>query len=57
LNKGKKVYENGYLYEGEWNNGSREGLGTLFGPDSKIIYQGEWKNDIYHGRGRLINED
>ena len=43
LKSGKKIFENGNIYEGEWLNGLREGLGTLFGSNSLIIYQGEWK--------------
>jgi hypothetical protein len=43
LTLGKKIYPNGYMYEGEWLEGVREGLGTLFNPLGLIIYQGEWR--------------
>lgn len=54
--KEKKVYPNGYVYEGDWVDGQRDGNGTLYNPLGVIIYQGEWKDDLFHGRGKLINE-
>ncbi|CAD8109401.1 unnamed protein product [Paramecium sonneborni] len=55
--RGRKVYENGFLYEGEMLDGLRSGNGTLRDSNLNIIYQGEWFNDHFEGRGRLINLD
>lgn len=46
------------LYEGEYDDWSYDGTGTLYylGTTQKK-YVGEWKNDEYHGKGTLYNED
>ena len=38
-------------YKGEWKNGERNGLGTLYNEHNEVIYKGEWKNDRKHGMG------
>ena len=40
------------IYNGEFKNNLREGLGTLtFGSGER--YQGGWKDDLMHGRGTV----
>ncbi|CAK92726.1 unnamed protein product (macronuclear) [Paramecium tetraurelia] len=55
--RGRKMYENGFTYEGEWEDGLRSGNGTLKDTNQKIIYQGEWLQDHFEGKGRFINQD
>jgi hypothetical protein len=40
----KQTYPSGVVFEGNFTEGSYDGLGTLHFPDGKII-RGEWKND------------
>jgi hypothetical protein len=47
---GKYVYENGYVYQGNFVDGKRSGLGTLNTPDGDK-YDGMWENDVFHGQG------
>lgn len=54
--RGKKHYENGISYEGDWVNGIREGNGTLKHYNN-IVYQGQWQNDQFNGRGKFVNQD
>ena len=42
----KKVF-----FVGHFQNGQRNGYGTLYNLESKIVYQGEWKNGRPHGIG------
>lgn len=39
---GKMFYDNGEIYEGQWQNDKRNGNGTLFNANGKVIYRGEW---------------
>ncbi|CAD8090597.1 unnamed protein product [Paramecium sonneborni] len=55
--RGRKVYENGFVYEGDWLNGMRHGNGTLKDFNLDIVYQGQWLNDQFSGRGRFVNSD
>lgn len=36
--RGSKMYENGFIYEGEWIDGLRSGNGTLKDVNKNIIY-------------------
>ena len=45
---GKQNYLSGRIYEGEWNENRRHGLGKLIEGDT-IIYDGEWEN------GNMVN--
>jgi len=47
---GKYVYDNGYVYEGNFINGKRDGLGILTSPEGDK-YDGMWKDDLIHGQG------
>ena len=44
--------EGGYIYEGEFNNNKKEGLGTIFWKDG-CIYKGEFKNNQMNGYGMI----
>lgn len=44
------LYSGGYLYEGEFVNYKREGLGRLISADGDC-YEGKWHNDQPHGEG------
>ncbi|CAD8188777.1 unnamed protein product [Paramecium pentaurelia] len=55
--RGRKMYENGFVYDGDWVDGMRHGNGTLKDFNQNIVYQGQWQNDQFSGRGRFINQD
>lgn len=40
------------LYQGQWENGRRHGMGTEY-RDGAPLYTGHWENDLYHGEGVL----
>ncbi|CAD8205532.1 unnamed protein product [Paramecium octaurelia] len=43
------------LYEGQTDErGRKQGIGTLFDKDGKIIYTGQWKDDVFWGKGKLM---
>jgi hypothetical protein len=42
------LLESGAIYEGEWKNGLRDGLGKQKWPDGSI-YEGEWQEDKSSG--------
>ena len=44
------------VYEGEFEEERRSGLGTLYYPSGKTKYVGEWKEDKPHGVGVLFYE-
>ena len=48
--KGKMIYTNGDIYEGEWKNGKRNGDGTMT-YQNKTSYVGRWANDQINGYG------
>ena len=54
--KGKFIYSDGGVYEGDWNEGKMHGYGVLYYGDRSIAYEGEWKEDKFEGRGILYNE-
>lgn len=42
------------MYDGEYNDDKKHGLGTYVWPDGKQ-YAGYWKNGKMHGQGRFTN--
>ena len=50
------VWMDGSVYEGEWENGLRSGMGEMryFGPENKK-YLGEWKNNQQNGNIVIMN--
>ncbi|SDF00403.1 MORN repeat-containing protein [Pricia antarctica] len=49
-------YDNGYIYTGEFKNGSWHGEGTLRYTNGDV-YEGEWKNGQRHGQGKFTYAD
>lgn len=54
--KGPILFENRYVYEGQWSKNERNGRGMQIWKDGSI-YEGYWKNNLAHGYGRLIHTD
>ena len=48
--KGKTVFKNGDVFEGEYVRGKREGYGTYTFTDGEK-YEGQWYQDQQHGKG------
>jgi hypothetical protein len=48
--KGKYIYTNGFIYEGNFVGGNRTGLGVLTSPAGDV-YEGMWQNDQFNGQG------
>jgi len=46
-------YENGDIYEGEWDNNEKSGVGEYIYSDGSV-YRGEWLNDKKQGKGTLF---
>lgn len=46
-----------YIYEGEFVNGVKEGLGVLRYNDGSYYYDGHFKNDVRDGYGRAVSDD
>lgn len=53
VGKGKRVYPNGSVYEGDFTDGVQHGQGKMVYTDGNI-YEGEWDRGAAHGRGRLV---
>lgn len=55
---GKGVYKwsNGDIYDGEFINDKRNGLGVYFWSEKGGTYRGEWKGDRMNGYGRLTKD-
>ena len=49
-------YDDGFEYQGEWQDGKKHGIGTYTYPDGSK-YVGEWKDDKKHGEGTNIWSD
>ena len=52
--KGKMVYKNGDVYEGEFADNKLNDYGKMIYANGDV-YNGHWKNGIKHGQGELIN--
>ena len=57
-NNGSLYFPNGnFSYQGDWNNGRRNGQGTSYYESTGTMeYLGDWINDEKHGNGCLFNE-
>ena len=54
--KGRQVWLDGSLYEGQWLGGKANGIGRLIHSDGDI-YQGEWRDDKANGNGKYMHYD
>ena len=52
VGKGKKIWSNGSIYEGDFVNGELEGSGRLVYHNGNV-YSGEFKANQRHGQGEL----
>lgn len=43
------------IYEGNFFNRSRYGIGTEYSKEGKIVYHGQWMNDLYNGKGTFYH--
>jgi hypothetical protein len=48
---GKYKWHNGEEYEGQWENGLRQGKGLWKGNSEHNMYVGDWKNNRADGFG------
>ncbi|UQZ89024.1 hypothetical protein C4J81_07355 [Deltaproteobacteria bacterium Smac51] len=53
--RGRMVYTNGDVYEGEFKNGYRHGRGVYHWRESGNKYEGEWRDHKKNGRGVHYN--
>ncbi len=51
--KGKCIFNNGDIYDGEWSNNEINGYGTMKYKNGNK-YEGEWLNGKKHGKGKCI---
>ena len=51
---GKMTWNNGYIYEGDFNGYNLQGKGKLIGPENGDIYEGDFDNNLFHGIGKYI---
>jgi hypothetical protein len=58
--KASVVYKNGHLFEGDFEDGVRSGIGTYTYPfeEGKLDkYEGEWKENLKNGIGKMNYAD
>ena len=53
---GLYIFANGDIYEGEFENGNRQGQGTYTWTDQSY-YKGEWLADKMNGKGIYANSE
>ncbi|KAL6133464.1 hypothetical protein ACLB2K_065699 [Fragaria x ananassa] len=54
--KGKYLWSDGCVYEGEWRRGMRHGIGKISWP-SGAVYEGQISGGYMHGAGTYIGSD
>ncbi len=54
---GKIIYESGDSYNGNWKDGKRHGIGSLYLRNDGSTYEGEWKNGVPDGIGTITFKD
>ena len=50
-------FNNGNIYEGEFNCGNRHGQGKMFIKTNETTYDGVWANNLRHGKGTIYFKD
>ncbi len=55
--QGKLYIDNGYIIEGNFENGFANGMARKFDTNSKKIYEGSFKDGVYSGEGTLYLDD
>lgn len=55
--KGKMVFQDGSIYEGDWANGQMDGNGVCKYSDGRGEYHGNWKGGHPHGKGTCLFSD
>ena len=45
------------MYDGQWENGKINGIGTLYYASGDIAYHGQWKDEMFNGRGVIYNDN
>jgi hypothetical protein len=53
--KGTYTFQDGYRYEGTWEEDQMSGFGILWVADEVKWYEGEWQDGTFHGRGIIYN--
>ena len=48
--KGKFIYPDTRVYDGEWQDGKKHGQGVMIFHDG-TVYEGQWQDDSMNGRG------
>lgn len=54
--QGKMVFDNGVIYEGNWESGQLWGRATARWPEG-VMYQGDWENGNINGKGTYYFAD
>ena len=54
--KGTATFEDGTVYEGDWEHGLRQGFGVGTRKTGDV-YRGQWWNGMKHGKGQLRESD
>lgn len=54
---GTYTWENGDVYDGDWRNNKKHGVGTYYYKKSGNEYDGDWKNNKKHGFGTFYWND
>ena len=49
--KGRTIFPNGDMYEGQYVHGMKEGKGRFEDAAGELSYEGEWRMDLKHGYG------
>lgn len=55
--QGKLEFNDGDLYEGEFDDNLFNGVGKLYKAEDNSLYEGQFVNDVAHGKGVLTNDD
>ena len=53
--RGEFTFNNGLRYVGDYENGIREGSGTIYKKSGGLAYSGNIRNGIPNGKGYIIN--